>query len=126
MALALSLAAEGAASGIRVNALAPRAFTPLQAEHMTDQAVAADLAAAQPAEAVSPIVTILAHESCPVNGAVLFACAGRVCRPFMAETKGITDTLGLTAEQVSDALPSILDIQGFTVPRPYSASPAMR
>jgi hypothetical protein len=93
---------------------------------MTDPGVAAGLAAAQPAGAVSPIVTVLAHESCPVNGVVLFAGGGRVCRPFMAESMGIADALGLTAEQVCDALPSILDIEGFTVPKPYSASPAMR
>ncbi|GAA1859210.1 SDR family NAD(P)-dependent oxidoreductase [Pseudonocardia ailaonensis] len=124
--LTRALAAEGVDLGIRVNGLAPRAFTPMQAEHMTDEAQARRLAHEQPPEAVAPIVALLAHEDCPVNGEIFFAGGGRVARPFMAETPGAAIALDAPPEKLIELLPEILAEDGYTVPQPYVAPRGMR
>ncbi|GAA1858858.1 SDR family NAD(P)-dependent oxidoreductase [Pseudonocardia ailaonensis] len=124
--LTLSLAAEAEAHDVKVNALAPRAFTPLQAQHMTDAGQAERLAVAQPADAVSPVVAALAHRSCPVNGQVLFACGGQVQRAFTGLTAGITTGSVLTPEEVVDRIGEIVDTSEFTVPEPYVAPRGMQ
>jgi NAD(P)-dependent dehydrogenase (short-subunit alcohol dehydrogenase family) len=119
--LARAIAAEGEPHNIKANVLAPRAFTPLMAEHVGDPDQQKRLAAEQPPEAVAPTMAVLAHELCPVSGVVLFAGAGRVARPFMGESQGISIPPLHTPEDVLEQLPQILDLDGFTVPEPYVA-----
>ncbi|MEV5303452.1 SDR family NAD(P)-dependent oxidoreductase [Amycolatopsis methanolica] len=66
IALAKTLAIEGARFGIGVNAVAPMAHT-----GMTDGVFDDDLRAGLPAESVSPFVLALAHPACTRGGAVL-------------------------------------------------------
>lgn len=121
-----ALAAEGVGTGIQVNAVAPRAFTPMTAEHMSDPEQVERLMRAQPPEAVSPIVALLAHERCPLNGEVIFAGAGRLARPFMAETAGIDSSLTFSPEWALDHLDDVLRETDYSVPIPYIAPKGMQ
>lgn len=100
------LAHVGAASGIKVNALAPVAHT-----RMT-QGLSGPLGSwlreqARP-ELVAPAVVWLVHEDCPVSGEIYTAGAGRVARVFIAEAKGYTSP-DLTVEDVRDHFDRIRD-----------------
>jgi hypothetical protein len=44
-----------------------------------------------PAERVSPVVALLAHESCPVSGECIEAVGGEVRRIVLAQTPGFSD-----------------------------------
>ena len=77
------LAIEGASSGIKTNAIAPIAAT-----RMTEN-VLGDLGVKVTPDSVSPLVALLAHEECPVNGHVYSVAGGRIARIFVAETHGV-------------------------------------
>ncbi|WP_085254428.1 SDR family NAD(P)-dependent oxidoreductase [Mycobacterium saskatchewanense] len=81
--LSNAVALEGAAEGVKSNVIVPAAVT-----RMAD---GLDISAYPPMgpELVAPVVGLLAHESCPVNGEMLIAIAGRVARALIAETPGV-------------------------------------
>ena len=96
VSLGRSLALSGADHGIRVNMLAPAAETrmvtdpdfrakcglpPLPADHQPDPA--------RGPEHVTPMLVLLAHDSCPCTGETLTAGLGRFARIFWAETPGV-------------------------------------
>jgi NAD(P)-dependent dehydrogenase (short-subunit alcohol dehydrogenase family) len=81
-----SLTTAGAAHGIKVNVIAPAAFTRM-AGQPTDQPDAPGQADMSP-ELVAPMVAFLAHEACPVSGEIYAAGAGRFARIFIASTVG--------------------------------------
>jgi NAD(P)-dependent dehydrogenase (short-subunit alcohol dehydrogenase family) len=81
--LALSLATEGEAWGIKVNVLAPAAFTPLSDGLLPDGEYKDWFRTLLP-EAVSQLVVWLVHESCPVTAEVWGAMRGVVVRYAMA------------------------------------------
>jgi len=117
--LTRTLALEGAPLGIRVNAIAPMAFTPMSQTSRNappswksgeGDAWAARLDPAR----VSPAVVWLAHESCEVNGEVLSVVAGRVARFFLGLTPGFIDD-ELTAEAVRDHLDAVRNEDGYEV-----------
>jgi len=122
------LAAEGAAHNIKVNAVAPIAYTRMLA-HSVDTAPQQDDAAAKavlddlvgqylrkldPA-LVAPVVAFLTHQDCPVSGEIYTVGAGHVARFFIGRTKGFYSP-GLSIEQVRDHLDEIRDESGYTVP----------
>lgn len=76
------LAIEGAAQGVKVNAIAPIADT-----RMT-QGLLGELAERVGPGGVSPVVAYLAHEECAVTGEVFSVAGGRVARIYVAETVG--------------------------------------
>ena len=61
-----TLAKEGAARNIKVNSVAPIAMT-----RMTESNFPKEIMSAFSVENVSPIVMFLAHESCPLTGAIV-------------------------------------------------------
>jgi NAD(P)-dependent dehydrogenase (short-subunit alcohol dehydrogenase family) len=81
--LANVVALEGAADGVLCNVIVPSAVTRM--------AEGLDISAYPPmgTELVAPVVGLLAHESCPVNGEMLVAIAGRVARMAVVESPGV-------------------------------------
>ncbi len=98
VSLGRSLADAGAQHGIRVNMLAPAADTRMVFDpdfRAKCQLPPVDpLAPPDPTRApdrVVPMLLVLVHEQCPVNGEILWAGLGRFARIFIAETRGIID-----------------------------------
>ena len=77
------LAHEGAAEGVQCNAILPSAETRLSEGR--DTSMFPDMRA----KLVAPMVAWLCHESCPVNGEMLVALAGRIARAYISETVGV-------------------------------------
>jgi NAD(P)-dependent dehydrogenase (short-subunit alcohol dehydrogenase family) len=132
VSLGRSLADAGAGQGIRVNMIAPAAETrmvtdpdyrakcalpPLDPEAPIDPLRGPDR--------VVPMVLVLAHESCPVNGEVMWAGLGRFARVFIGETPGIIDP-DLTAEGVLERWDEIVDERGYAVHPTTAAAVAAR
>jgi NAD(P)-dependent dehydrogenase (short-subunit alcohol dehydrogenase family) len=122
------LAAEGADHNIKVNAIAPIAYTRMLA-HSVDGAGRQDDASAQavlddlvghylqkldPA-LVAPVVAFLSHQECPVSGEIYTVGAGHVARFFIGRTAGFYSP-ELSIEDVRDHLDKIRDDAGYTVP----------
>jgi NAD(P)-dependent dehydrogenase (short-subunit alcohol dehydrogenase family) len=77
------VALEGAADDVLCNVIVPSAVTRM--------AEGLDISAYPPmgTELVAPVVGLLAHETCPVNGEMLIAIGGRVAKAVVAETPGV-------------------------------------
>jgi NAD(P)-dependent dehydrogenase (short-subunit alcohol dehydrogenase family) len=122
------LAAEGAGHNIKVNAVAPIAYTRMLA-HSVDAAGQPDDAAAQAVlddlvsqylqkldpGLVAPVAAFLTHRDCPVTGEIYTVGAGHVSRFFIGRTRGFYSP-ELSIEQVRDHLDEIRDEAGYTVP----------
>jgi NAD(P)-dependent dehydrogenase (short-subunit alcohol dehydrogenase family) len=115
-----SLAQAGAAVGIKVNGIAPRAATRLTGN--PDIRRAAGVAAVPDGAAprrdpddAAPVAAYLVHDRCPVTGQFFAADAGRVARIFLAETPGhvLTDP---SMESVHEHWDRICDTTGFAIP----------
>jgi len=111
--LTRSLATNSTAHGIKVNLIAPAAFT-----RMAGPAAETDeFGAASPMspDLVAPLVAFLAHEACPVNGEMYAAGAGRFSRIFIATAPGYV-TADPTIENVAENWQLINDEEGYSVP----------
>jgi NAD(P)-dependent dehydrogenase (short-subunit alcohol dehydrogenase family) len=114
--LTRNLATEGPAHGIRVNAVAPRAYTRMSASHSNALAeylsmprdVMDQINASMPPEMCAPAVGFLAHESCRLNGEILQTGMGGVSRIAVVHTPGIAKS-PLTAEDIADNIDAIMD-----------------
>lgn len=106
--LARSLATAAAEHGITVNCIAPAAATRMGGRVGTPEMAP---------ELVAPMVAFLAHESCPVNGEIYLAGAGRFARMFVASTEGyVHPAPGPTVEDVARNWAAINDESGYHVP----------
>jgi len=92
---------------IRINALAPIAYTGrVRGFDKIDPRFNEDsLSVAR----VSPAVLFLAHENCPFSGEVLHAAGGRVARTFSATTKGYASPT-LSYDEILDRLDEVMDM----------------
>ncbi len=122
------LAAEGADHNIKVNAIAPIAYTRMlahsvetagrpddpSAQAVLDELVAQYLQKLDPA-LVAPVAAFLTHRDCPVSGEIYTVGAGHVARFFIGRTQGFYSP-ELSIEQVRDHLGEIRDEAGYTVP----------
>jgi NAD(P)-dependent dehydrogenase (short-subunit alcohol dehydrogenase family) len=107
--LTRSLAVAAPKHGIRVNLIAPAAVT-----RMAGGGDAPDMAP----ELVAPMAAYLAHESCPVNGEMYAAGAGRFARIFLATTPGyVHPGANVTIEDVAAHWADINDETGYSVPK---------
>ncbi len=120
--LTRNLATEGPADGIRVNAIAPRAFTRMSASHsdklaeymsmpkeMMDQ-----INASMPPDMCAPAAAFLAHESCQLNGEVLQIGMGGVSRIAVVSAPGLWKS-PLTAEDIAENIDAIMDVSKATI-----------
>lgn len=116
--LTRSLTTAGAAHGIKINLIAPAAFTRMAGQSTDDADSSAGDAAAQMApELVAPMVAFLAHETCPVSGEIFAAGAGRFARIFIASTVGYVHAAPeVTMEDVAEHWATINDETGYYVP----------
>jgi len=130
------LAAEGAAYGIKVNAVAPIALTRMLTQSMTRTGAQGKAPEREPDHAersmtvermrsfvdsldpalVAPVVAYLAHEDCPVSGEMYTVGAGHVARFFVGRTDGYFNP-ALSMEDVRDHFEEIRDEEGYTVPK---------
>jgi len=114
--LCRSLAVAGARHGIKVNCIAPAAFTRMAgrpaATHGTNP-----MATRMAPELVAPMAAFLSHEDCPVTGEIYTAGAGRFARLFIASTPGYLHSSGEpTVEDVAAHWAAINDERGYGVP----------
>ena len=110
--LTRSLALAGAPHDIKVNALAPAAWTRMAG----DPKNAGDMETTMAPDLVAPMAAFLAHESCPVSGEIYAAGAGRFARLFIASTPGWVQTTAPTIEDVAANWAAINDERGYDVP----------
>jgi NAD(P)-dependent dehydrogenase (short-subunit alcohol dehydrogenase family) len=102
-----SLARAGAAHGIKVNCIAPAAYTRMAGKGDPPPAMAPEL--------VAPMAAFLAHEDCPVSGEIYTAGFGRFARLFLASTEGVVVD-DPTVESVRDHWEAINAEGGYQVP----------
>ncbi|QEC50781.1 SDR family NAD(P)-dependent oxidoreductase [Baekduia soli] len=132
VSLGRSLAEAGAPHGITVNQLVPSAETRM----VTDPEFRANCNLpplppgtrpdpARGPEFVSPMVVLLAHESCPVNGETMTAGIGRFARVFWAETRGLVAP-GLEPEDILARWGEVVDEEGYGVPATTAEGVAFR
>jgi len=98
---------------IRVNSIAPIAYTTL-AKGFFDHHPTVNVEKLSTAT-VSPVVLYLAHETCALNGELLSVAAGRVARICMITAPGLYSE-HLTSELVAENLEKIMDPAGYIVP----------
>jgi NAD(P)-dependent dehydrogenase (short-subunit alcohol dehydrogenase family) len=122
------LAAEGADRNIKVNAIAPIAYTRMltqsldsagapedpSAQAVLDDLVGQYLRKLDPA-LVAPVAAYLTHRDCSVSGEIYTVSAGHVGRFFIGRTQGFYSPT-LSIEDVRDHLDEIRDEAGYTVP----------
>ncbi|HTD49491.1 MAG TPA: SDR family NAD(P)-dependent oxidoreductase [Acidimicrobiia bacterium] len=112
--LSRSLTSAGAAHGIKVNCIAPAAFTRMAGPGPGAPEMSPDL--------VAPMVAFLAHEACPVSGEIYAAGGGRFARIFIASTEGyVHGAPDPTIEDVAQHWASINDETGYSVPADLTA-----
>ncbi len=112
------LAVEGAKYNIKANAIAPLALT-----RMTETIMGALGDKLDPG-LVSPIVTYLAHEDCPVSGQTFSVGGGRVAHVFIGETQGYHKA-DLSPEDLRDNWATVTDQSGYGVPNNLAEETAM-
>jgi NAD(P)-dependent dehydrogenase (short-subunit alcohol dehydrogenase family) len=118
--LTRSLATAGTAHGITANCVAPGAMTRMagQASDETDTRMSPEL--------VAPMVALLAHEECPVNGEIYAAGFGRFARIFIGMAPGYVHAGSVpTIEDVAEQWTAINDEPGYSIPadlRDWSAT----
>jgi NAD(P)-dependent dehydrogenase (short-subunit alcohol dehydrogenase family) len=126
------LATEGADHDIKVNAIAPIAYTRMlahsidgatgqlavennaSAQAVLDDLVAQYLQKLDPA-LVAPVAAFLTHRDCPVSGEIYTVGAGHVARFFIGRTKGFYSP-ALSVEAVRDHFDEIRADTDYTVP----------
>ncbi|MFF0011476.1 SDR family NAD(P)-dependent oxidoreductase [Streptomyces sp. NPDC005374] len=115
--LARSAKLAGEPHNIKVNLIAPAAMTRMGGGSEEELAQPVEGQPYMPSDAVAPMVAYLAHESCPVNGEIYTAGAGRFARLFIASTEGYThDTGPASIEDVAGNWDAINDEKGYYVP----------
>ena len=112
--LARSLATAGAEHGIKVNLIAPGAFTRMAGRGEAPPHMEPEL--------VAPMAAFLAHEDCPVTGEIYAAGFGRFARMFIAQTEGYVHAGSEpTIEDVADHWDAVNDETGYYVPADLTA-----
>ncbi|MGW5570309.1 SDR family NAD(P)-dependent oxidoreductase [Nocardia thailandica] len=102
-----TLAMEALALGIRVNAIAPTAYTRMAAEAEIPNDLKKKLEATMTTAMVSPTVAYLAHEDCAITGETLLSQGGLMQRFALTMNDGYTNPEA-TPEDIQANLEAIL------------------
>jgi len=124
-ALTRAMAAEGVASGVFTNAVAPSAIGKMQAQSTIPgfkeafQGLREKLWPRMQPKTVAPLVTYLASSACQENGASYVACAGRFARVGMMFARGwiAPDAEAATAEDIQANIAVISEVASGFEPR---------
>ena len=120
-ALARALAVTGRDLGITVNSVAPVAATRL-AGGDDDGTSGQGVLDGTLTSLVSPLVSLLCHESCPVSGETFLSGGRRHARLYVAETEGyVHPDTDLTPEAVAEHWTQIMDESQHWVPEDTDA-----
>jgi NAD(P)-dependent dehydrogenase (short-subunit alcohol dehydrogenase family) len=119
LGLGRCLAVRGRAVGIAVNMISPHAGTRLVAGLEQNPKMAWVSRNSRP-DLVAPAAAYLVHRSCPCNGEIFAAGAGRVAKIFIGETTGYVNR-NLTIEDVVEHFAEINDEHGYHVPEDMDA-----
>jgi NAD(P)-dependent dehydrogenase (short-subunit alcohol dehydrogenase family) len=117
--LTRSLTTAGAAHGIKVNLIAPAAFTRMAGQPAAGADATGGGAGSErmAPDLVAPMAAFLAHEDCPVSGEIYAAGFGRFARLFIASTEGyVHPTPQPTIEDVAEHWTTINDTNGYYIP----------
>lgn len=113
--LTRALAAEGAAAGIKVNAVSPGGYTRMVISTMEeDSPLLAHARETLPPELSSPAVAFLAHEACPVTGECIDSVGGEVQRCYIARSIGFNDR-NHTIETIAERWDAVMATAGASV-----------
>jgi hypothetical protein len=119
MGLTKVLAFEGDQLGIKVNMIGPAAWTQTAAQ----LGAPSFLAQLAPTSAISSVIALLVHKSCPVNGELFHTGAGFISRVFVGETEGIVlDPESISPETVAEHLNRVMDTSKYHIPKNSSQS----
>ena len=114
--LTRSVTTAGAAHGIKINLIAPAAFTRM-AGRPSDEADSRGGPPQMSPDLVAPMAAFLAHEDCPVSGEIYAAGASRFARIFIAQTEGyVHPTAAPTVEDVAEHWATINDETRYSIP----------
>jgi NAD(P)-dependent dehydrogenase (short-subunit alcohol dehydrogenase family) len=109
---ALAAVAAENAPGIKVNAISPMAFTRMMAAQTLKGADPEPDPERDPS-LVSPLMAVLAHEICPVNGETLMGGMRRYSRIFIGETDGyVHGALDVRPETIAEHWDELCDLAG--------------
>jgi len=109
LGLGRALAMAGEPHGIKVNIIAPMAMTRMMNAHTGNVEVPED--PDRDPSLVAPLVAILCHQDCPVNGEAYMSGMRRTARLFIAETQGYTHpSIKLTPEDLLEHWAEISDL----------------
>lgn len=111
----LALAAEAPKYGIAVNGFSPRIATRMSSPQVMSHVYGrppesfAKLGEIFPPELATPAVIYLAHESCPLNGAILCCGGGQVLRMAIMQNEGFRNP-DMTAEDIAANIDAVMDM----------------
>jgi NAD(P)-dependent dehydrogenase (short-subunit alcohol dehydrogenase family) len=107
------IALEGAAKGVRANAVAPYALTGMTKAYVTDE-----IGQAMPPEYVAPVVSWLMSDACPLNGETLVAGAGKVRRAVRIEGPGVQfqPPGEISPDDLTAAMGPLMSLEDWTLP----------
>jgi NAD(P)-dependent dehydrogenase (short-subunit alcohol dehydrogenase family) len=113
--MARGLTAAAGDRDIRVNVIAPNAWTRMGSRGPESEDSPSSVPGMEP-ELVAPMAAFLAHEACPARGEVYLAGAGRFARIFVAATEGYVHPGPATIDDVAANWARINDEAGYYVP----------
>lgn len=117
--LTRNLAIEGSRDNIKVNAIAPVAWSRMMATH-PDPAILEWFRKYFPPEYVAETAACLVHERCPSNGDTFTVGGGRVAKIQISQTRGHIDR-ALNAESLLQSFDRVLNADEVFTPRHINA-----